>query len=648
MRFSVLSMAQSSTKFSIVPASSGKSSAILDLDSSLAADSDPTRDIRSLIEQLQESASGARVLQKKAEDERDALAGKVGKLQLELDTAYELARRAEEISDARDKLLQQRAADAGTISGLKNKFDACERLRSEAVKQRDDLTRQKNEFGQQIAVFQKQSEEAVRQRDAFKKSEAEGKAKVEEQKKRITEVERDLVDTRKRFSAMERELAEARKQSASTMKSGGENLKQIAALKQARDAATAFVSELKAKVSTLEDQVADLSYERDSLAEKASAAGKQSSLAAGEMEKVRKEAAEQAEQRMNEKIGALQVAFAAVSAERDDLAKQNGLLQDAALQSGQASEPRNSKGESPASMAEKFESQRMVTIELSAMLEKAQREIKEMGASLAEARLMLKGANRRGTITQRTSAQSVERKAEVKAEIPAESSAKSSRIRAMRKSLAAFDQMSGSESLNELFTNAQALADQAGTDEAKVLHRVSTSLASMLHELYLMPEQMTPSAIETVDEAIGFLASIEKRENLDEVVNLDTARVYIVDDDPGVCETVASAIRAVGLAVQTTQLPGEALGELARNSYDLLVLDVQLPELNGFELCSHIRTMELHTDTPIVFLSGDGSMENRVQSSMRGGNDFISKPFNFHEMGLKILVRILRRQLSMS
>lgn len=647
-------MAQSSTKFSIVPAPTGKSSTILDLDSSLAADSDPTRDIRSLIEQLQETASGARVLQKKAEDERDALAGKVGKLQLEVDSAHELARNAQEIADTRDKLLQQRVADAGTISELKNKFDACERLRAEAVKQRDELTRQKNELGQQNAALQKQSEEAVRQRDAIKRSEADGKAKVDEQKKRSAEVERDLADARKRLSATERELAEARKQNASTTKSGGDNQKQIAALKQARDAATAFVSELKSKVSSLEDQVADLSYERDSFAEKASASAKHSPLDAKEMDKAQKESADAAaracetEQRMNEKIEALEAAIAAVSAERDDLAKQNGLLQDTALQSAQASEPRSGKAESSSSMAEKFESQRMVTIELSAMLEKAQREIKEMGASLAEARLMLKGANRRGASAPRTQAQPVEQKAEVKAEIPRESSGKSSRIRAMRKSLAAFDRMSGSESLNELFTNAQALADQAGADEARVFHRVSTSLASMLHEFYMMPEQMTPSAVETLDEAIGFLASIEKRENLDQVANLDTARVYIVDDDQGVCETVASAIRAVGLAVQTTQMPGEALGELAGNSYDLLVLDVQLPELDGFELCSHIRTMDLHADTPIIFLSGDGSMENRVESSMRGGNDFISKPFNFHEMGLKILMRILRVRLSMS
>lgn len=144
----------------------------------MTVDADPTRDIRALIEQLQESSSDARVLLRKAEDDRDALAAKLGRLQLELDSANELAKNAREISTARDRLLSQRAADFDTIADLKSKFEACERLRAEATKQRDDLIRQKTDFNQQKAVLLKQSEEAGRQRDALKKSDAESKAKL--------------------------------------------------------------------------------------------------------------------------------------------------------------------------------------------------------------------------------------------------------------------------------------------------------------------------------------------------------------------------------------------------------------------------------------------------------------------------------------
>ena len=656
-------MAQTSTKFSIVPPRAEKSPSILDVDKLMTVDSDPTRDIRALIEQLQETSSEARVLLRQTEEERDALAAKVGRLQLELDSANELAKNSKEITASRDRLLSLRAADNEAIADLKNKFEACERLRAEATKQRDDLIRQKGELNQQKATILKQSEEAARQRDALRKSEAEVRTKAEDQKKRTAALEKELADDRKRTSELERELAEAHKQNASTAKNGGDSLKQIAALKQARDAATACVAELKSKVSSLEDQVADLSYERDASARKASTSAKQGPPVAEELEKVRQEAAKDAAlaREANEKIEALQSAIGLVSVERDELAKQNGLLVENELKliaerdAARKTPPAPARGSGPlgknetaASIAEKYESQRMVTIELSAMLEKAQREIKEMGASLAEARLMLKSADRRGPTAQRAASQPTARKSKAPSEKQQEAPSGSETIRAMRKSLEAFSKTSDSEPLNELFTHAQALADQAGMEQAHVLHRVSSLLASLLHELYLMPEQVTESVVQTVEDSINFLGSMMNRENLDRIVKIDGARVYVVDDDQGVCEAVASSIRAVGLSVRTTQLPGEALSELAGNPYDLLVLDVQLPELDGFELCANIRSMELHAETPVIFLSGDGSLENRVQSSMCGGNDFVSKPFNFQEMGLKILVRILRAQLSMS
>ena len=647
-------MAQTSTKFSIVPPQTEKSPSNLEVDNSLTVDADPTRDIRALIEQLQESSSDARVLLRKAEDERDALAAKLGRLQLELDSANELAKNAREISTARDRLLSERAADFDTIADLTSKFEACERLRAEAAKQRDDLIRQTTDFNQQKAVLLKQSEEATRQRDALKKSDAESKAKVDEQKRRLAEVEQHLAGARKRASELERELAEARKNNTGTAKNERDSLKQIAALKQARDAATACVAELKSKVASLEDQVADLSYERDASARKDSSSAKQAPLIAGDLENVRKEAAKEAAraQEASEKVGALQAAIGEISAERDELVKQNSVLieeRDAARKAPPVSARTSSplaKNESAASIAEKYESQRMVTIELSAMLEKAQREIKEMGASLAEARLMLKSADRRGPVAQKSVPQSAARKAKTSAEKLPEAPASRETIHAMAESIEAFSRTRDSEPLNELFTHAQALADQAEIDQARVLHRVSSSLASLLHELYLMPEQVTESVIQTVEDSIGFLTSVQEMGSLDEIVKMDGVRVYVVDDDQGVCEAVASSIRAVGLSVRTTQLPGEALSELAGNPYDLLVLDVHLPELDGFDLCANIRSMELHAETPVIFLSGDGSMQNRVQSSMCGGNDFVSKPFNFCEMGLKILVRILRAQLN--
>jgi DNA-binding response OmpR family regulator len=69
--------------------------------------------------------------------------------------------------------------------------------------------------------------------------------------------------------------------------------------------------------------------------------------------------------------------------------------------------------------------------------------------------------------------------------------------------------------------------------------------------------------------------------------------------------------------------------------------------MDGFDLCAHIREIPGYATTPIVFLTGMTTLENRVQSSLSGGNDFIGKPFNLHELTVKALTFILKAELHM-
>jgi DNA-binding response OmpR family regulator len=69
--------------------------------------------------------------------------------------------------------------------------------------------------------------------------------------------------------------------------------------------------------------------------------------------------------------------------------------------------------------------------------------------------------------------------------------------------------------------------------------------------------------------------------------------------------------------------------------------------MDGFELCKNIRQIPALARTPIVFLTGLTTIENRVQSSLSGGNDFIGKPFNLHELSVKALTLVLKASLDM-
>ena len=136
-----------------------------------------------------------------------------------------------------------------------------------------------------------------------------------------------------------------------------------------------------------------------------------------------------------------------------------------------------------------------------------------------------------------------------------------------------------------------------------------------------------------------------KEKGIAQVKDPATALIYAVDDDLGNCESIALAMEESGMRTQYSLEPATAHTELSGTSYDLIFLDVNLPGMDGFELCKQIRALAIHEKTPIVFLTGLATLENRVQSSLSGGNDFIAKPFNLHELSVKAITLLLKNQL---
>ena len=79
------------------------------------------------------------------------------------------------------------------------------------------------------------------------------------------------------------------------------------------------------------------------------------------------------------------------------------------------------------------------------------------------------------------------------------------------------------------------------------------------------------------------------------------------------------------------------LGMLGETAYDLVFLDVDMPGMNGFELCTKLRALARNKTTPVVFVTSLTDFESRANSTMSGGNDLIAKPFLFMELAVKAL-----------
>ena len=116
-------------------------------------------------------------------------------------------------------------------------------------------------------------------------------------------------------------------------------------------------------------------------------------------------------------------------------------------------------------------------------------------------------------------------------------------------------------------------------------------------------------------------------------------RLLIVDDDMRLASMVSDYLSGAGFAVERSFTGRDGLQAAERGSFDAIILDVMLPDLDGFEVCRRIRS---HAQTPILMLTARGDETDRIVGLEIGADDYLPKPFNPRELLARIRA-ILRR-----
>src|ERR1700678_3316403 len=117
------------------------------------------------------------------------------------------------------------------------------------------------------------------------------------------------------------------------------------------------------------------------------------------------------------------------------------------------------------------------------------------------------------------------------------------------------------------------------------------------------------------------------------------ARVLLVDDDRELCQMLTEYLEAEHFEVKSVHDGGDALGELELNDFEILILDVMLPSVGGFDV---LRKLGASYETPILMLTARGDDVDRIVGLELGADDYLSKPFNPRELVARIRA-ILRR-----
>ncbi len=200
--------------------------------------------------------------------------------------------------------------------------------------------------------------------------------------------------------------------------------------------------------------------------------------------------------------------------------------------------------------------------------------------------------------------------------------------------------------LQEMVHRIHSLAGNAGRAELWVVAQMSDALAALLKELHEKPQDLTVSTLRTVTSAVDFLGVLFRDGIHTARQKWPPASVLVVDDETISRRAMTCALEKAKLKPIATEDPRKACELLTQRQFDLVLLDVDMPGMNGFELCSRLRQLPAHKKTPVVFVTGLNDLKSRASSTMSGGNDFIVKPFLSIELTVKALVCLLRARVA--
>src|SRR3954469_14162508 len=120
----------------------------------------------------------------------------------------------------------------------------------------------------------------------------------------------------------------------------------------------------------------------------------------------------------------------------------------------------------------------------------------------------------------------------------------------------------------------------------------------------------------------------------------ESNRVLVVDDEPNIVDVVSMALRFHGYTVEAAGTGADALSQVAAFRPDLIVLDVMLPDMEGFEVARRLGAER--AGTPIIFLTARDAPEDKIRGLTTGGDDYVTKPFSLEELLARVR-NVLRR-----
>jgi DNA-binding response OmpR family regulator len=203
-------------------------------------------------------------------------------------------------------------------------------------------------------------------------------------------------------------------------------------------------------------------------------------------------------------------------------------------------------------------------------------------------------------------------------------------------------QPAGLQRLNQLYQRVHFLSARAGLAGCAKVALLASAFEALLFEVVFKPADVTPSILQTIAQAVDCLGRLFQNNDIGTAGLNSKAKILVVDDDAVCNYTMVAALKRAHFEPVSVEDPAAAV-ELAQSArYDIVLLDINMPGMSGFQLCETLRRMPQYKETPVIFITGNGDFQNRAQSILSGGNDLITKPTSPLELVLKTTMHLLQ------
>jgi len=215
----------------------------------------------------------------------------------------------------------------------------------------------------------------------------------------------------------------------------------------------------------------------------------------------------------------------------------------------------------------------------------------------------------------------------------------------LKEILETVDENERQEMVVDLYLRMHSLALKADLPELRAAFQLSSALEGLLKKLLEKPANSTPSTLHTIAVGVDLLHDLCLAGVQADLATNPPIRILVVDDDPLARRAISGALQTTFKKPHSADSGQAALALATEKPFDVIFLDVQMPGLDGFTVCTRIHETIANSDTPVIFVTTSSVLKSRAEATRAGGSDLIAKPYLPIEITVKALTFALRGRL---